>query len=315
LNGQACMSDLILLSYLFSLLPKANLDEFFKLADLLRRGLRLRDKEFLKSSYLTKNINLDHTFLRLLDVWQEAIERAIDQGVNLTFPGQPDFPESLLLMQEPVYFLTYFGAPIWQKKPCFSVVGSREPAQLSEQWCEEVFPSLMNRLPLCLVSGGARGVDQIVHRIALRLSAPTVIVLPSGILQMYPEQLSDWKNNIFTNGGAFISEFLPSRKMQKHYFHQRNRLIAGISFATLIIEARRKSGTMITARHATEQGKPLFVLPSHPLDTRNQGALDLLIDGATPVRDAEDLYIYICSELSAVKWRSVALGGCPKEAP
>jgi DNA processing protein len=300
------MMDTVLLSYLFSLLPMAGPDEFLKLRKLLREGANIRDKDFLNASPVTRKLTIDRTFSSLLNAWQDDIKKAEDQGARFTFPGEADYPEGFLLMREPAFFVSYFGSPMWLERPCFSVVGSREPGELSEIWCENVFPGLLQRLP---------GVDQIIHRIALRNQSPTLVLLPSGLLQLYPEQIALWKEKIVGAGGALISEFLPGRRMQKHYFHQRNRLIAGISFATLIVEARRKSGTMITAKHAAEQGKPLFVLPSHPLDSRNQGALDLLIEGATPIRDAEDLYIYMCSELSAVKWRGIALGGSRGLAP
>jgi DNA processing protein len=95
--------------------------------------------------------------------------------------------------------------------------------------------------------------------------------------------------------------------MQKHFFAQRNRLISGLSRATLIVEARRHSGTMLTAREAIDQSRPLWVLPGHPMDPNCQGSLDLMIEGATPVQCADDLSLLFHSEVQEISFRAVRL--------
>jgi DNA processing protein len=109
---------------------------------------------------------------------------------------------------------------------------------------------------------------------------------------------------VLAGGGALLSEFEDAMPMQKHFFSRRNRLISSLGCATVIIEARRRSGTLITAREALDQSKPLWVLPGHPMDPRMQGSLDLIIEGGTPLRDAEDLNLLFASEIQALSRHS-----------
>jgi DNA processing protein len=168
----------------------------------------------------------------------------------------------------------------------------------------------LKELELMTISGGARGVDSIAHTISIRMGLPTIAILPSGMRNIYPSSLREIVNSIIDCGGAVISEFSSDQKMQKHFFQKRNRLIPAFALATLVVEARTRSGTMITAQESIEQSKPLFVLPSHPMDANSSGSLDLICDGATPVRDAKDLILYLRSEkihptTSSAQWSSL----------
>jgi DNA processing protein len=124
-----------------------------------------------------------------------------------------------------------------------------------------------------------------------------VAFLPSGLNKIYPSTLNSWVSEIVAGGGCLLSEYEDNTPMEKHFFAQRNRLIAALGKATLIIEARKGSGTVLTAQKALEQSKPVWVLPGHPMDPGMRGSLDLFQDGGTPVRDAMDLIQLFESEI------------------
>jgi DNA processing protein len=150
-------------------------------------------------------------------------------------------------------------------------------------------------------------VDQKAHLLSLRTGRPTVVFIPAGLEKIYPTSLQEWIPEILSMGGALLSEYENRQPMQKHFFAQRNRLISALGKATLVIEARRHSGTLLTAKEAIEQSRPLWVLPGHPMDFHCQGSLELLIEGATPVTSATDLSDLFNSEvqgLSALAPRS-----------
>lgn len=222
--------------------------------------------------------------------------RLLEKGIHLICYGEDLYPRSCYLMSEPPLTLSYSGEPAWKVLRSISVVGSREPRFESIQWMEKEFALFCENENPCVVSGGARGIDQKSHAIALRKKCPTVVVLPSGLGEIYPDSLQEWIRPVIEQGGCFLSEYSYEQRMHKHLFHHRNRLIAALGGATLLIEARRRSGTMITAQQATQLGRPVWVVPGHPQDSHFAGSLDLLAEGAMIVRDAQDLSIYLTSE-------------------
>jgi len=296
----------VLLSFLFSQMAAPKAEEFFRLLSQLEQGMMLQDLElWIDPSALAP---LRTRWCERVSQMLEALQAYQQQGIHFTYPGSPDFPAELLSMSDPPYFLSYYGKPVWLEQPSFAIVGSRELSARGELWCEQILPQVIRELPMTVVSGGARGVDQVAHRTALRAGRPTLALIPSGLRQIYPEAFAQWARPIADAGGAVISEFAPSAEMRKHYFVRRNRLISGLGVATLVVEARRKSGSLLTARHTLEQGKPLFVLPSHPMDSENLGALDLMLEGATPVRDAQDLILLLRSEMDRAVYLQRASG-------
>lgn len=221
-----------------------------------------------------------------------------DHGVHFTYVGEPFYPAGFINMPGAPLFISFKGHPAWLWAGSIAVVGSREASQLSHLWMEEYFTEFLRQEKPVVVSGGARGVDQLAHQLALRNSCSTVVVLPSGLENIYPKNLVDWERKIIDGGGCLMSEYAFSEKMQKHFFHDRNRLIAGLGALTLLVEARRRSGSLLTAQKTLQLGKSVLVVPGHPCEASHLGNLDLLSDGATPLRDAEDLRMYFRSELS-----------------
>lgn len=222
-------------------------------------------------------------------------------GIQLVCYGEDLYPASCYLMMDPPLTLSYIGAPAWLSEKNLAVVGSREPCFESVQWMEKEFAPFCEQERICVVSGGARGIDQKSHSVALRKGLPTIAVLPSGLESIYPESLKEWIEPIINNGGCLLSEYAYEQKMHKHLFHHRNRLIAALGKATLLVEARKRSGTLITAQQSLNLGRPVWIVPGHPLDPHFAGSLDLLMEGAQAVRDAQDLSMMMKAELSVRK--------------
>ncbi|OFZ11887.1 MAG: hypothetical protein A2Z20_03030 [Bdellovibrionales bacterium RBG_16_40_8] len=213
----------------------------------------------------------------------------LENNVKITFPGQADYPVAFANLLDKPKVLFYIGNPVWMTHLLVSVVGSRSPQLSSLNWLEKVLGQTLEKYNIAVVSGGAFGIDQKSHQIAIRKERPTAVFLPSGLRNMYPMQIQEWVEPIILSGGCVISQFLPSQIMQKRYFGQRNLLIAALSSLTLVVECRRRSGTMLTAKFALGLDKKVCVMPTFPGEA-GMGGLDLICDGfATPVRDLMDL--------------------------
>lgn len=140
---------------------------------------------------------------------------------------------------------------------------------------------------IVVASGLARGIDTAAHRAALRTG--TVAVVAGGIDHVYPPENADLYEAIPREGGAIITEMAPGYKPRATDFPRRNRIISGVSMGVVIVEGIRRSGAMITAREAGEQGREVFAVPGHPLDPRAEGPNWLIKSGATLVTSADDV--------------------------
>ncbi len=292
-------SSIWLLGYLYSKQSRTCLTTFLQALEILNSGVRLFSKEFNQLCPEMAILRQKYTEAQLQLFWKELCQSA-ERGHLLLYPGHELFPEAYLTLEEVPYLLRLMGSPVWKRLSGLAVVGNREPSRLSQLWMDRHLAEFLRQRNCFTVSGGARGVDQKTHILSLTMNRPTVVLVPAGLNQMYPRSLVDLQSEILARGGAFLSEYEDDRAMQKHFFLQRNRLISGLGKATLIVEARLKSGTLITAQEAIEQHKPVWVLPGHPLDPMMQGSLDLLIQGAAPVQNASDLLMLFGSEIHDV---------------
>ncbi len=199
------------------------------------------------------------------------------------------FPDFLRPLEEPPMILSWWGQILRPQDEFISVVGSRNPSRDTLSWMEQHLDLFLRDSGATIVSGGARGIDQKAHLISLRSNAPTICLVPAGLSRLYPDMLSDWKPLILESGGAIVSPFSPLHEMEKRFFVERNRYIACWSKITFVLEAKRRSGTMMTARWAKHLGREIAVLPCAP-NNCGLGGLDLIVDGdGTPIRDARDL--------------------------
>lgn len=228
--------------------------------------------------------------------WYRQFAKDLEAGVQILFPGHSFYPSQYLNLDQAPLFLQFVGSPIWLTQKGLAIVGSREPRPISLAWMENELMQFLKPNQMYTVSGGARGVDQHVHRLSLRSQVPTVALLPSGLGNIYPSSFQSFIEPIVSTGGAVVTEYFASARMQKHHFLERNRLITGLALCCLVVEASKRSGSLLSARHCIEQNKPVLVIPSHPTDICFAGGLSLLSEGATLIRDALDIRIIFESE-------------------
>jgi DNA processing protein len=171
------------------------------------------------------------------------------------------------------------------KQPLIAIVGSRNASAAGVKFAERIARDL-GEAGFVTVSGLARGIDAAAHRASL--STGTIAVLAGGHSRIYPAEHIELLDKILAHGAA-ISEMPFTREPRAHDFPRRNRLISGLSLGVVLVEAARRSGSLITARFAGEQGREVFAVPGSPLDPRSEGTNGLLKQGATPVTHAADV--------------------------
>ncbi len=170
------------------------------------------------------------------------------------------------------------------------VVGSRKYTQYGKDVCEKLISGLRG-YNICIVSGLALGIDGIAHKSALDAGLKTIAVPGSGLDNsvLYPSTHKQLAEKILEKGGALISEFEPKFRATPYSFPQRNRIMAGMSHAVLVIEAEIKSGTLITSKFATEYNRDVLTVPGSIFSKNSEGPNMLIRLGATPVRNSEDI--------------------------
>jgi DNA processing protein len=200
------------------------------------------------------------------------------------------FPKALLEIPQPPEELWTIGEMPDEDLIYLCVVGSRRYTSYGRDACEKIIAGLKG-YPIVIVSGLAMGIDAIAHKKALAVGLKTLVFPGSGLSSeaMYPKTNIKLAQEIQESGGCLISEFEPDFKATLWSFARRNRLMAGISKATLIIEAEERSGTLITARLTTEYNRDLLVVPGSIFSPNSKGTNKLLHQGATPVTCAEDV--------------------------
>jgi DNA processing protein len=202
----------------------------------------------------------------------------------------PDFPRRLREIPHPPTELRYRGTLPAPDLPLLSVVGSRKYSTYGKQVVDELISGLSGTR-VGIVSGLALGIDSLAHDAALRAGLYTLAIPGGGIADsvIYPASHASLARRILDAGGGLLSEFEPTFKATKWSFPQRNRLVAGISQATLLIEAGEKSGTLITARLATDYNRELLVVPGSIFSKNSLGTHQFLKLGATPITSASDI--------------------------
>ena len=171
---------------------------------------------------------------------------------------------------------------------CLAIVGSRQGTVYAKTFIDQLVPVLAQH-HWCVVSGGAVGVDSMAHQAALAHGMPTIAVLGSGLLEPYPASNNALFERIVAQGGALVSPFALRVAPDKGTFPARNRIIAGLSRGVLVVQAAQRSGALISAYHALEQGREVFAVPGPFDDQLSAGCHALLRQGATLVCHAHDV--------------------------
>jgi DNA processing protein len=244
------------------------------------------------------------TMIPSLDDIKREIEAHQKKGAKLISYYDPIYPAALRTLKDPPPFLSAIGDLSLLHRTTFSVVGARNASQAGERLAQQISTSLAEQ-KWSLVSGLARGIDTVVHQTSLETG--TVAVIAGGLDHVYPPENKKLFQEI-SEKGLILSEDPFDQQPHAGLFPKRNRIISGLCWGTLIIEAGLKSGSLLTAQYALEQDRALFAVPGHPLDPRSKGTNRLLKQGAILVENAQD----ILEESAAYKSR-IHLANEPEE--
>jgi len=220
---------------------------------------------------------------------------AAARGIRALAPGSAGFPCALASIPDPPLVVWLRGA--LPENAALAIVGARRASARGLATARS-FASEIARARIAVVSGLAYGIDAAAHEGALAGEGPTVAVLASGLDRVTPTGQTRLAERILTAGGAWLSEHAPGGGGRPYHFPERNRLISGLASATLVVEAREKSGSLWTARHALEQGRDVLVVPG-PIDSELcRGTNRLLREGATPILEPADAIEAVLGPLS-----------------
>jgi DNA processing protein len=206
-------------------------------------------------------------------------------GAQPLFTIEPGYPPALAAIEAPPPLLYVKGDVTLLASPMVAIVGARNGSAAGQKLAR-MFASRLGRAGYVIASGLARGIDAAAHEAALE--GGTIAVLAGGLDNIYPPEHAELHRRIGERG-CLVSENPPGFVPRAQDFPRRNRIISGISLAVLVVEAARRSGTLITARAAADQGRVVFAVPGHPLDPRAEGTNKLLKEGATIATEPDDV--------------------------
>lgn len=273
--------DIILLWYLM-----LNIKSEIKL-DLLKQYKTEKNiynnlKDILNNEELSITNRRKFAEVDLVDA-QEFYDYLKSKKIGFVTFNQENYPNSFLVLQYPPYGFYYKGDISILRMKKASLVGSRKPSFYGLDTCSRI-SSFLAKNDVCIVSGLAQGVDSIAHKSALDAGGKSIGVLGCGIEVVYPAGNREIYERM-SKQGLIISEFQPFDKPLKHHFPMRNRLISALGYALIVCEATVKSGSLITANHALDIGKPIIAVPGKVDDENFRGCNELIRDGS---------YIYTC---------------------
>ncbi|QGH34524.1 DNA-protecting protein DprA [Gracilibacillus salitolerans] len=241
-----------------------------------KEKLQINDKKAFSIVEQLQNKSLKQRIVRYAETYQV-----------LTILSQ-NYPVSLRDIPDPPLVLYLHGNPkLLSHSPNLSVVGTRYPSKFARSIMTNILTPLF-KYGILITSGMAIGIDGFAHQLALQHQSPTIAVLGSGFEHVYPKQHLSLYTQLIEQD-LIISEYPPDQPPRKYHFPERNRIISGLSFGTLVIEAKEKSGTLITVDQALEQGKEVFAVPGSVLAETSSGCNQLIKDGAKLVQNSNDI--------------------------
>jgi DNA processing protein len=223
-----------------------------------------------------------------------ALHRA---GARLVCWGEPLYPSALAMIEDAPPILTVLGQAELLQRPMIAVVGARNASANGRRFARDLAAAL-GRGGLVVISGLARGIDAAAHLGALETGS--VAVVAGGVDVVYPEENRGLHDALATRG-TVVAELPLGTEPQARHFPRRNRIISGMALGVIIVEAAARSGSLITARFALEQGREVFAVPGSPLDPRSRGCNDLLRHGATLTENAEDVLSLLEPQLRGIE--------------
>ena len=200
------------------------------------------------------------------------------------------YPEKLKEIYNPPKTIYLIGNEKLLNQKSIAIIGCRECTRYGAENAYK-FGYELAKENICVISGFAKGIDTYSHKGAVSAKGKTIAVLGCGLDIVYPPENMELYKQILIQGGAIISEYPLGSKPEKYHFPERNRIISGLSSGVLVIEAKKKSGTMITVDFALEQGREVYAVPGNISSENSYGTNELIKEGATPVTSINDMIL------------------------
>ena len=221
-------------------------------------------------------------------------QRTLDFGAVFIFLGEKRYPEALAATPDAPPVLIIKGNEPLLHSTSIGIVGARNASAAGQKITSKIATDL-GKQGITITSGLARGIDTAAHNASL--TSGTIACLAGGIDFIYPPENIDLYNMV-AEQGLLVTEMAIGTEPKARHFPRRNRIISGLSSGLLVVEAAKKSGSLITARFAAEQGREVFAVPGSPLDPRAQGTNQLIKDGAILTQSADDIIPELCQSIS-----------------
>lgn len=217
------------------------------------------------------------------------VHRFVERGIHILTYTDPHYPSLLAHIPNPPIMLFVRGSLSVMNVPCVAVVGTRHPSSYGIDITRRLAHELV-AAGVGVVSGLAIGIDTVAHDSVLHAHGHTIAVLPSGVDLIYPNRNHGLAERMLAQpGNALVSEFFPGTKATPLLFPARNRLISGLAHGVVVCEAGERSGALITVKAALDQGRDVMAVPGSVFAPHSAGCLELLRQGAIPVRNARDV--------------------------
>lgn len=233
----------------------------------------------------TANEILKEEYRKNLDKYQKYMEQ---NQIKLISIQDKNYPQKLKNIYDKPIVLYVKGNEKILNEFSLAIIGCRENTKYGEIVTKQIASSLAEK-NIITISGLARGIDSISQQETVERKGKTIAVLGNGLDTIYPSENKQLAQKIIENGGAIISEYIMGTKIEKMNFPARNRIISALSDGVIVVEAKKKSGTMITVDFALEQGKNVFAIPGNILSPNSEGTNELIKQGAKIVTCAEDI--------------------------
>ncbi len=228
---------------------------------------------------------------------EAALDQAAELGASFVVAGEAGYPPLLQHISGAPPFLCVKGVSALAERPCVAIVGARNASAGGRKFARQLSAELSEEGYL-VVSGLARGIDTAAHEAAPQ--GRTAAVIAGGIDNIYPPENAGLQKTIGENG-LLLTEMLPGAVPRAEHFPRRNRIISGMSRAVIVVEAALRSGSLITARLAGEQGRDVFAVPGSPLDPRAEGTNKLIKEGATLLTSSAEVIESLRTEYTALR--------------
>lgn len=252
------------------------------------KGIFDADEEDIKKVLSSKNTDRDRILLKEIDSARAVLQFCQEKNIGILTFGDERYPDALRKINHPPVLLYYRGVlPDFNKGCYISIVGTRSMSDYGKRNAFRIGRDL-SKSGATIVSGMALGIDAVAAAGALYMERPTVAVLGCGINICYPKEHLKLARAIVKRG-CILTEYPPNFPPSRYTFPQRNRIISGLSQATVVVEGSERSGALITARLAKEQGKIVYALPGNVDNRNSQGTALLIRNGARAITCADDI--------------------------